>query len=37
MNGKSVSMEVKRDFRTTVIVRVLTITYASRTWVWNES
>ncbi len=35
MNGKSVSMEVKRDLRNTVIV--LTLTYASKTMVWNES
>ncbi len=35
MNGRSVSMEVKRDFRNTVIVP--TLTYASETWAWNES
>ncbi len=35
MNGRSVSMEVKRDLRPTVIVS--TLTYASETWAWNES
>ncbi len=35
MNGRSVSMEVKRDLRNTVIVP--TLTYASKTWAWNES
>ncbi len=35
MNGKSVSMEVKRDLRNTVIVP--TLTYASKTLAWNES
>ncbi len=35
MNGRSVSMEVKRDLRNTVIVP--TLTYASKTWTWNES
>ncbi len=35
MKGSSVSMEVKRDFRNTVIVQ--TLTYASETWAWNES
>ncbi len=35
MKGRSVSMEVKRDLRNTVIVP--TFTYASKTWVWNES
>ncbi len=35
MNGKSVSMEVKRDLRNTIIVP--TLTYASETWAWNES
>ncbi len=35
MNGRSVSMEVKRDLRYTVIVP--TITYASETWAGNES
>ncbi len=35
MNGRSVSMEVKRDLRITVIIR--TLTYASETWAWNES
>ncbi len=35
MNGTSVSMEVKRDLRNTVIV--LTLTYASKIWSWNES
>ncbi len=35
MNGRSVSMEVKRDLRSTVIVP--TLTYASKTWAWNES
>ncbi len=34
MNGRSVSMEVKRDMRNTVIVT--TLTYASNTWAWNE-
>ncbi len=35
MKGSSVSMEVKRDLRNTVIVP--TLTYASETWAWNES
>ncbi len=35
MKGRSVSMEVKRDLRNTVIVP--TLTYASETWFWNES
>ncbi len=35
MNGRSVSMEVKRDLRNTVIVP--TLTYASKIWTWNES
>ncbi len=35
MNGRSVSMEIKRDLRNTVIVP--TLTYASETWAWNES
>ncbi len=35
MNGRSVSMEVKRDLRNTVIVP--TLTYASEIWAWNES
>ncbi len=35
VNGKSVSMEVKRDLRNTVLVP--TRTYASETWAWNES
>ncbi len=35
MNGKSVSMDVRRDLRNTVIVP--TLTYASETWAWNES
>ncbi len=35
MNGRSVSMEVKRDLRNTVIVP--TLTYGSKTWTWNES
>ncbi len=35
INGISVSMEVKRDLRNTVIVPSLT--YASTTWAWNES
>ncbi len=35
MNGRSVSMEIKRDLRNTVIVP--TLTYASKTWAWNES
>ncbi len=34
MNGRSVSVEVKRDLRNTVIVP--TLTYASETWAWNE-
>ncbi len=34
MNGRSVSMEVKRDLRNTVIVP--TLTYASETGAWNE-
>ncbi len=35
MNGRSGSMEVKRDLRNTVIVP--TLTYASKTWTWKES
>ncbi len=35
MRGRSVSMEVKRDMRNTVIVP--TFTYTSETWAWNES
>ncbi len=35
MNGRSVSMEVKRDLRNTVIVPTLTCT--SETWAWNAS
>ncbi len=35
MNGRRVSMEVKRDLRNTIIVP--TITYASETRSWNES
>ncbi len=35
MSSRSVSMEVKRDLRNTVIVP--TFTYASKTWAWNES
>ncbi len=35
MKGRSVSMEVKRDLRNTVIVP--TLIYASETWAWNES
>ncbi len=35
MKGRSVSKEVKRDLRNTVIVP--TLTYASETWDWNES
>ncbi len=34
-NGRSVSMEVKRDLRNTIIVPILT--YANETWVCNES
>ncbi len=34
MNGRSVSMEVKRNLRNTVIVP--TLTYASETWAWDE-
>ncbi len=35
MNGRSVSLEVKRDLRNTLIVPILT--YANETWAWNES
>ncbi len=35
MNSRSVSMEVKRDLRNTVIVP--TLRYATETWAWNES
>ncbi len=35
MNGRSVSMEVKRDLRNTVIIPILT--YANETWAWSES
>ncbi len=34
MNGRSVSMEGKRDLRNTIIVP--TLTYPSETWAWNE-
>ncbi len=34
MKGRTVSMEVKEGLRDGIIV--LTITYASETWVWNE-
>ncbi len=34
-NGRSVSMEVKRDWRNTIIVP--TLTYANETWARNES
>ncbi len=33
MKGRSVSMEVKKDLRHTVIVPVLT--HAGETWAWN--
>ncbi len=35
MNGRSVSMEVKRDLRNAIITP--TLTYASETWTWNEN
>ncbi len=35
VKGRSVSMEVKRVLRNTVIVP--TLAYASKTWTWNES
>ncbi len=35
MNGRSVSMEVKRDLRNTIIIPNLT--YARETWAWSES
>ncbi len=35
MNGRNVSMEVKRDLINTVIIP--TLTYASETWAWNIS
>ncbi len=35
MNGRSVSMGIKRDLKNTIIVPNLT--YASETWAWNES
>ncbi len=35
MNGRSVSREVRRDLRNTIIVP--TLTYASETCSWNES
>ncbi len=35
MIGRSVSMEVKRDLRNTIIV--LTLTYATVMWTWNKS
>ncbi len=35
MNGRSASMEVKRDLRNTVTVP--TLTYTSKAWAWNES
>ncbi len=35
MKGRSVSMEVKRDLRNTVMVP--TLKYARKTWAWNES
>ncbi len=34
MDGRSVSMEVKKDLRNTVMVQ--TLTQASQTWAWNE-
>ncbi len=34
MNGRSVSLEVRKDLRNTVIVP--TLTYARETWAWNE-
>ncbi len=34
MKGRSVSMEIKRDLTNSVIVP--TLTYASKTWAWNE-
>ncbi len=34
MKGRTVSMEVKKELCDGIIV--LTITYASETWVWNE-
>ncbi len=35
MNGRSESIEVKRDLKNTIMVP--TLTYASETWLWNES
>ncbi len=35
MNGRSVTVEVNRDLRNTVIVP--TLMYVSKTWAWNES
>ncbi len=35
MNGRNVRMKVKKDLRNTVIVP--TLTYASKTWAWNEN
>ncbi len=35
MKSRSLSMEVKRNLRNTVIVP--TLIYASKTWAWNES
>ncbi len=35
MNGRSVSMEVNKDLRITLLVP--TLTYASKTCAWNES
>ncbi len=35
MKSRSMSMEVKRDLRNTVIVP--TLTYTRETWTWNES
>ncbi len=38
MNGRSVSMDVKRDLRNTIInIIVTTLTYASEMWARNES
>ncbi len=34
MNGRSVSMKVKRDLRNKIIRP--TLTYASETWAWKE-
>ncbi len=35
MKGRSVSMEVKRDLRNSILLP--TLTYGSKTWTWNRA